>query len=160
MHQLLDEKIVRLRVVGIANAFCFCWDKAGFAVKQDIACNRQCADSHFFRFFHGVVEQLLSIALPLVCGGDADRTKGHDRHGSPVVAVDFRPHIDDLPNQLTVQLHDEVQLRHKCRVIPIAVQHIVLHAAGAVDIPEGLAGQVFNGTVIVFGFQTNGDLLF
>ena len=49
---------------------------------------------------------------------------------------------------------------HKCRVIPIAVQHIVLHAAGAVDIPKGLAGQVFNIAIVIFGFQTNGDLLF
>lgn len=91
---------------------------------------------------------------------NAKGTEGHDRHLSSVIAVDFRPHIDDLPNQLTVQLHDEVQFRHKSRVIPIAVQHIVLHAAGAVDIPEGLAGQILNGSVIVFRFQTNGNLLF
>ena len=37
---------------------------------------------------------MLPVALPLVCGRNADGAEGHDRHLSSVIAVDFRPHID------------------------------------------------------------------
>ena len=147
-------------VVSVPNALCFGRHKAGLAVKQDVSGDSKCSCTHFLGFFYGIVEQLLSVALPLVCGRDSDWTEGHDRHCSSVVAVDFRPHIDDLSDQLAVQFHNEVQFRHKSRVIPIAVQHIVLHAAGAVDIPKGFAGQVFHGSVIVFRFQTDGNNIF
>ena len=53
-----------------------------------------CSCTHFLRFFHGIVELFLSVALPLVCGRNADGAEGHDRHLSSVIAVDFRPHID------------------------------------------------------------------
>ena len=86
--------------------------------------------------------------------------EGHDREGSSVIALDFRPHIDNLPDQLTAQFHYEIQLRHKCRVIPITVQHIVFHTAGPVNIPEGLADQVFSGFVVIFCFWTNDNLFF
>ena len=92
--QLLDEKIIRFRVVGIADTLCFGRDKAGLAVKQDIAGDGKCSCTHFLRFFHGIVEQFLSVAFPLVCGRNADGAEGHDRHLSSVIAVDFRPHID------------------------------------------------------------------
>lgn len=93
-RQLLDEKIIRFRVVGIADALGFGRHKAGLAVKQDIAGDGKCSCTHFLRFFHGIAEQLLSVAFPLVCGRNADGAEGHDRHLSSVIAVDFRPHID------------------------------------------------------------------
>ena len=62
--------------------------------------------------------------------------------------------------QLTVQLHHKVQLRHEIRVAAIAMQHIVLCAAGMVNIPKRLAGQVFNVAIVVFVLQTNGNILF
>ena len=93
-RQLLDEKIIRFRVVGIPHALGFGRNKAGLAVKQDIAGDGKCSCTHFLRFFHGIVEQFLSVAFPLVCGRNADGAEGHDRHLSSVIAVDFRPHID------------------------------------------------------------------
>lgn len=93
-RQLADQEIIRLRVVGIADTLCFGRDKAGLAVKQDIAGDGKCSCTHFLRFFHRIVQQLLSVALPLVCGRNADGAEGHDRHLSSVIAVDFRPHID------------------------------------------------------------------
>ena len=93
-RQLADQEIIRFRVVGIADTLCFGRDKAGLAVKQDVSGDSKCSCTHFLGFFHGIVEQLLSVALPLVCGRDSDWTEGHDRHLSSVVAVDFRPHID------------------------------------------------------------------
>lgn len=93
-RQLLDEKIIRFRVVGIPHALGFGRNKAGLAVKQDVSGDSKCSCTHFLGFFHGIVEQLLSVALPLVCGRDSDWTEGHDRHLSSVIAVDFRPHID------------------------------------------------------------------
>jgi len=93
-RQLLDEKIIRFRVVGIADTLCFGRDKAGLAVKQDIAGDGKCSCTHFLRFLHGIVEQLLSVALPLVCRRNADGAEGHDRHLPSIVAVNFRPHID------------------------------------------------------------------
>lgn len=93
-RQLADQEIIRFRVVGIADTLCFGRDKAGLAVKQDIAGDGKCSCTHFLRFLHGIVEQLLSVALPLVCGRNADGAEGHDRHLSSVIAVDFRPHID------------------------------------------------------------------
>lgn len=93
-RQLLDEKIIRFRVVGIADTLCFGRDKAGLAVKQDIAGDGKCSCAHFLRFFHGIAEQLLSVAFPLVCRRNADGAEGRDRHLSSVIAVDFRPHID------------------------------------------------------------------
>ena len=79
--QFFDEEIVRLRVVGIAHALSFGRNKAGPAVKVYIAGNGKRTCSHFSGFFHGIVKQLLSVALPLVCGCDADGTEGHDRVG-------------------------------------------------------------------------------
>ena len=102
-------------------------------------------------------EQPLSVALSLICGCDADGAEGHDRHPLSVIAVDLRPYIDDLPDQLTVRLHHKVQLRHESRVAAIAVQHIVLCAAGMANIPKRLAGQVFNVAIVVFVLQTNGN---
>ena len=93
-RQLADQEIIRFRVVGIADTLCFGRDKAGLAVKQDVSGDSKCSCTHFLGFFHGIVEQLLSVALPLVCGRDSDWTEGHDRHLSSVIAVDFRPHID------------------------------------------------------------------
>ena len=93
-RQLLDEKIIRFRVVGIADALGFGRHKAGLAVKQDIAGDGKCSCTHFLSFFHGIAEQLLSVAFPLVCGRNADGAEGHDRHLPSIVAVDFRPHID------------------------------------------------------------------
>ena len=93
-HQLADQKIIRFRVVGIPHALGFGRNKAVLAVKQDIAGDGKCSCTHFLGFFHGIVEQFLSVALPLVCGRNADGAEGHDRHLSSVIAVDFRPHID------------------------------------------------------------------
>ena len=93
-RQLLDEKIIRLRVVGIADALGLGRDKAGLSIKVNIAGDGKRPCAHFLRFFHRIVQQLLSVALPLVCGRNADGAEGHDRHLSSVVAVDFRPHID------------------------------------------------------------------
>lgn len=93
-RQLLDEKIIRFRVVGIPHALGFGRNKAGLAVKQDIAGDGKCSCTHFLSFFHGIVQQLLSVAFPLVCRRNADGAEGHDRHLSSVIAVDFRPHID------------------------------------------------------------------
>ena len=93
-RQLADQEIIRFRVVGIADTLCFGRDKAGLAVKQDIAGDGKCSCTHFLRFLHGIVEQLLSVAFPLVCGRNADGAEGHDRHLSSVIVVDFRPHID------------------------------------------------------------------
>lgn len=93
-RQLADQEIIRFRVVGIADALGFGRHKAGLAVKQDIAGDGKCSCTHFLSFFHGIAEQLLSVALPLVCGRNADGAEGHDRHLSSVIAVDFRPHID------------------------------------------------------------------
>ena len=69
-------------------------------------------------------------------------------------------HQHDLPDELPVPLHHKIQLRHEGGVLPDAVEHIVLPAAGAVDVPERLPGQVFHGPVIVPGFGTDGDLVF
>ena len=77
--QFFDEKIVRLRVVGIPHAPGFGGNKARLTVKVNIAGNGKRPCTHFPGFFHGIVEQLLSIALPLVCRCNADRAKGHDR---------------------------------------------------------------------------------
>ncbi len=93
-RQLADQEIIRFRVVGIADTLCFGRDKAGLAVKQDVSGDSKCSCTHFLGFFHGIVQQLLSVALPLVCGRNADGAEGHDRHLSSVIAVDFRPHID------------------------------------------------------------------
>ena len=93
-RQLADQEIIRFRVVGIPHALGFGRNKAGLAVKQDIAGDGKCSCAHFLRFFHGIVQQFLSVALPLVCGRNSDWTEGHDRHLSSVIAVDFRPHID------------------------------------------------------------------
>ena len=93
-HQLADQKIIRFRVVGIPHALGFGRNKAVLAVKQDIAGDGKCSCTHFLGFFHGIVEQFLSVALPLVCGRNADGAEGHDRHLFSVIAVDFRPHID------------------------------------------------------------------
>lgn len=93
-RQLLDEKIIRFRVVGIPHALGFGRNKAVLAVKQDIAGDGKFSCTHFLSFFHGIVQQLLSVALPLVCGRNADGAEGHDRHLPSIVAVNFRPHID------------------------------------------------------------------
>ena len=93
-RQLADQKIIRFRVVGIADTLCFGRHKAGLAVKVNIAGDGKCSCTHFLRFFHGIVEQFLSVALPLVCGRNADGAEGHDRHLPSIVAVNFRPHID------------------------------------------------------------------
>lgn len=50
--------------------------------------------------------------------------------------------------QLTILFHHKIQLRHKVRRAAIAVQNIMLCAAGAVYVPEGFACKVFYGAVV------------
>ena len=71
----------------------------------------------------------------------------------------MRPDIDDLPNQFPVQLHHQVQFRHKGRIVTEAVEHIVLRAPGAVDIPEGFPDQVFYGPVVLLGFTADDQIV-
>ena len=59
--QFSNEKIVRLWVIGIAHALGFGRNKARLAVKVNIAGNGKSPCTHFLRFFHGIVEQLLSV---------------------------------------------------------------------------------------------------
>ena len=78
----------------MADTLYFGRHKAGLAVKVNIAGDGKCSCTHFLRFFNGIAEQLLSVALPLVCRRNADGAEGHDRHLPSIVAVNFRPHID------------------------------------------------------------------
>lgn len=56
--------------------------------------------------------------------------------------------VHDVAYQLTVLFHHKIQLRHKVRRAAIAVQNIMLCAAGAVYVPEGFAGKVFYGAIV------------
>lgn len=65
--------------------------------------------------------------------------------------------IYDLTDQLPVLFQDQIQFRHKIRIRPVAMEHIMLHTPGPVYIPERLPGQVFYGTVFVLFFSANND---
>jgi hypothetical protein len=50
---------------------------------------------------------------------------------------------------LAVLFHHEVELWDKVGIAPVPVEHIVLGAAGTIDVPESLAGEVLYLTVIL-----------
>ena len=61
-------------------------------------------------------------------------------------------HEHVLPDDSAVQLHDEVQLLYKGRILSQLVDDKMLQAAGTVHIPKALTDQIFYLTVVVGGF--------
>ena len=60
-----------------------------------------------------------------------------------------------VADNTTIQLHHEVQLVDEVRVAPELMQYIMLRAAGAVYIPESLAGKFFHSAVIRRRFKSD-----
>ena len=56
-----------------------------------------------------------------------------------------------------LQLHHKIQLGDEGGVPSQAMEHIVLQAAGAIDIPEALPDQFLHLTAVVAGFVADGD---
>ena len=74
-----------------------------------------------------------------------------------VIKGQIKEHV--LPDQLPVALHHEVQLRHKRRIVPQDMDHVMLASARAVHVPERLAHQVFNGSVVFLRLRADGIIL-
>ena len=89
MNQFLDQKVIGLRVINVAHALGLGRDKAGLAVKINIAGDGKRPCAHFSCFFHGIIKQFLSVALPFVFWCNADGAEGHDRHLSSIITVNF-----------------------------------------------------------------------
>ena len=133
--------------------------KAGLAIEIDIALDAQSPSTKFSGPFHGVVQQIFSKALPLEVRADADGAEGHHRNLPAIIGHDFGPHIQYMPNELAVPLHDQIQLRHKVRILTQHMDHIVLQAAGAVHIPKSLPGQILYGSVVCQCFPADDDIV-
>ena len=71
------------------------------------------------------------------------------------VQLQLRADIHDLPDERAVQLQNQIQLRDECRILPKAVQHIMLAAAWAVYIPEGVPGEGFDRPVFLGSFVSD-----
>ena len=56
-------------------------------------------------------------------------------------------------------LQNESQLGQKVGVRSHLMDVIMLDCAGNIDVPEGLAGQLLHGSVVLFCFQTNGQII-
>ena len=61
-----------------------------------------------------------------------------------------------MPDNPPVLLHHEVKLRDEIWVAPELVQHIMFRASGAINVPEGFAGKVFDGAIVGRGFESDG----
>ena len=61
-----------------------------------------------------------------------------------------------MPDNPAVFLHHEVQFRYEVRIAPELVQHIMLRASGAIHVPEGFSGKVFDSAIIGRGFESDG----
>ena len=81
--------------------------------------------------------------MTLILGRNAYRPHRHDRDVSAVVRVYDGAYEHVLADELPVLFHHEVQLRDKIRVIAELMQNIMLQTAGAVDVPERLAYEIF-----------------
>ena len=53
-----------------------------------------------------------------------------------------------MAHKFALYFHDQIKLRDKVTTAPEPVQYIVLCAAGTVDVPECLAGQVLDRAVV------------
>ena len=60
-----------------------------------------------------------------------------------------------MADKVPVVLHDEGEVGDKFRPLAVAVEHIMLGAPRAIDIPEGFTGEKFHLAVILGLFQTN-----
>jgi len=66
----------------------------------------------------------------------------------------LRTGVEDVPDDFSRRLAEQIQLRNHSGVAPEDVQDIVLLAAGLIDVPEGFPGQVFHPAEVFFGFRT------
>ena len=153
--QLFHKEIICFRVVCITDADAFARNESGLAVKGGVAFQNDGAVSQQGSLFQRSIEQKLSKALPLKFRRDAQRTGVQHRKRRAVLALDRRADKADLPDEDPGPFQNKVQFRHECRVLPQTVKHKVLHAAGAVDVPERAADKRFGGSVVVFGFETD-----
>ena len=87
-------------------------------------------------------------ALPLQVGADADRAEGHHGDLPAVGGHDFCPHIQHMADEFLGPLHDQIQFRHKVRILTQHMDYEVFQATGPVHIPKGLPGQMLHGGVI------------
>lgn len=61
-----------------------------------------------------------------------------------------------MPYNHAILLHYKVQLGDEVGIAPVMMKHIMLRAAGAVHVPEGVSGEPLHLTVILRLFQSDG----
>ena len=69
-------------------------------------------------------------------------------------------HEHVLPYQLSILLHLKIQLLHESRVIAQHMHHILLAAAGTVNVPECLSDKVFDLSVFFDLLRTDDIVIF
>ena len=154
--QFLAQEVGGFRVVGVADSLGECGHEAALAVEIDVAHDEQAAGSHLFREFHGMVQENFPVAFPFEIGANADGPEGHHPDFATVIGIDVRPCVHHVPDDFTFDFQDERKFRDEIGIVPVAVKHIMLGAAGTVDVPECFAGEVFDCFKIARLFRADG----
>ena len=146
-----ERDFLLLGKVVIMDMECAGQDKAGVLVKVDVPFHAKEADAHFAGLLQRIAEQLQPIALPFIVRVHADGAEGPGGLLRALIQDQFGLGEHHMADKTALLLHHEVQFRDEIRIAPVLIQHEVLRAAGAVNIPEGLPREVFHRAVF-FGF--------
>ena len=136
-----------------------CQRETDVLVKVDVALHAEEAHPFFPGPLQRILQETESVALPLIVGMDADRTEGPGGFARTVRKHQFGLGEHHMADDLPVFLHHEIQFRDKVRVIAILIQHIMLRASGAIDIPKSLPREILHFAVIGRCFKSDVHIL-
>ena len=122
--------------------------EAGESIKLNIPLHAQESDAHLARFLKSIVEQFESISLTLVVGVDADGAESPGRLACAIVENEFGLAEHHMANDVAVLFHHKVEFGDEIGIVPELVEHKMLSASGAVNVPECFAGEVVYLVVI------------
>ena len=134
-------------------------NEAACAVEVDIALHADAACTHGGGLLQRIVQKQLAVALPLICGRDTDGPESHHGKITAIVCMDHGPHKQDMPDQLAVLFQNKVQFGDEIGIVAQHMYDVMFQTAGAVDVPECLAGQVFHGAEVSGGFLADQNVV-
>ena len=105
-----------------------------------------------------VADQGGADAAFLKRGRDADRAERRNRDARAVLLLNGAHGVPDAARGLAVELGDEAESRQIRRVLTKLVDQEMFARAGAVDVPEGVADQVFHGGMVGGLFGTDDEI--
>ena len=108
--------------------------------------------AHFSCYLKGMLDQHFAELLPLIFGSNAKRPEGEYLLALTVLVLKPCLGVHDVADDLAVLFKYERKLGNKVGMRAHRMDEIMFVRARLVDIPKRLTGELFNCSIIFFGF--------